>query len=359
MNTLKKATGKTLLSLTLATTLFFSPNINGSAAHAEVGNISYDIPTPIVKDFSYIEKKYKNDLSNKTVILTTNDVHGAIEGYPYAAAMKKHFSQDLNADVLLIDAGDFSQDKKDPKYVTPNNGLAIECMNSAGYDIAALGNHEGMTLKSLQTNLKKTPANFDIIDANILKEDGSGTIFLPNCIRESTKGTDKIKIGFFGLATRESKSSGMKLLTGKDMKECAQEQYNTLKGNGADIVICLAHLGLEDKFEADGERSVDIYNAVKDIDLVVDGHSHSVITPTKGNEPILSTGTEFENIGVIIIDNNTKTIDDTFLVERKEFEKLTPDSATDELVAGIIKNFEESKNNSKKNGKNKGRNGHH
>ena len=45
------------------------------------------------------------------------------------------------------------------------------------------------------------------------------------------------------------------------------------------------------------------------------------------NEPIQSTGTAFENVGVIVIDNDTKKIEKNMLV------KVTEDSAKDEAVA--------------------------
>ena len=72
MNMIKTKANKAMLSLTLATALFFSPSINGSTAHAIVTEIDYNIDHAISKDFTYIEDKYNNNLSNKTVILTTN-----------------------------------------------------------------------------------------------------------------------------------------------------------------------------------------------------------------------------------------------------------------------------------------------
>ena len=48
------------------------------------------------------------DNSGKIVILHTNDVHGAVENYAKVATLKKMFA-DAGAEVLLVDAGDFSQ----------------------------------------------------------------------------------------------------------------------------------------------------------------------------------------------------------------------------------------------------------
>ena len=46
--------------------------------------------------------------------------------------------------------------------------------------------------------------------------------------------------------------------------------------------------------------------------MVLDGHSHTVMTQGENGEPIQSTGTKFENIGVVVIDNESKGIEDQF-----------------------------------------------
>ena len=79
------------------------------------------------------------DLTGSTVILHTNDVHGAIAGYAKVAALKQYY-QDCGAYVLLLDAGDYIQG--DPTVSASQGATAIELMNLAGYDAAALGNHE-------------------------------------------------------------------------------------------------------------------------------------------------------------------------------------------------------------------------
>ncbi|WP_026667018.1 metallophosphoesterase [Butyrivibrio sp. AE2005] len=383
MNILKKATGKAFLSLTLATTLFFSPNINGSTAHAGVGPIRYSIDHKITRNFSEIEEKYNNNFSNKTVILTTNDVHGAVDGYPYLAGMKDYFGK-LGADVIVVDAGDFSQTKPEAtkKYINSKNGLAFKCMNSVGYNYATLGNHEGTNLGDLNKNIADTEKKpkFEIISSNILDPTKGTPLYTSCAIHKTTiEGADNVNIGFFGLTTKDAESSKSKMLLEGAMQECAEAQYNLLKNEGieieegkekekADIVICLSHLGLEDEFADRGESSYEIYRKVNQIDLMIDGHSHSIITPPEygkpliykkengddvNNDPILSTGTEFQNIGVVIIDNHEKAIKDAFLIEEKvfkSFEPISPENndaaaATAKVVEEVKK---ESKNGSKK-----------
>ena len=79
------------------------------------------------------------DYTGKTVILQSNDVHGEIVGYQYIAGLRDELEK-RGAEVILADCGDWSQGSP---YVGFYDGAsAIKMMNTAGYDIAELGNHE-------------------------------------------------------------------------------------------------------------------------------------------------------------------------------------------------------------------------
>lgn len=246
-------------------------------------------------------------LAGKTVILHSNDVHGAIDLYAAMASLKADYEAQ-GAEVILADAGDYSQGTV---YVSVHKGAdAVTMMNATGYDVATIGNHEfDYGYAQLAENMKA--AKFKVLCADVLGADGK-TIFNANTIIE--KGG--VKIGFFGLETPEAQTKanpkliqGLKFLAGKDGKElyaCATEQVNDLKAQGADIVICLAHLGTDGSSEP--YTSYDLAKNVKGIDFIIDGHSHSVITAGPNGEAIQSTGTAFANIGVITIDNATKKI---------------------------------------------------
>lgn len=88
---------------------------------------------------AWAEDPVTQDLAGKTVILHTNDVHGAIQDYAKVAALKADYEK-RGADVYLVDAGDFSQGSV---YVSLNKGAdAVTMLNAVGYDYVTLGNHE-------------------------------------------------------------------------------------------------------------------------------------------------------------------------------------------------------------------------
>lgn len=246
-------------------------------------------------------------LTGKTVILHSNDVHGAIDLYAAMASLKADYEAQ-GAEVILADAGDYSQGTV---YVSVHKGAdAVAMMNATGYDVATIGNHEfDYGYAQLAENMKA--AKFKVLCADVLGANGK-TIFDANTIIE--KGG--VKIGFFGLETPEAQTKanpklieGLKFLAGKDGKElyaCAAAQVKALKEQGADLVVCLSHLGIDGSSEP--YTSYDLAANVEGIDFIIDGHSHSVITAGPNGEDIQSTGTAFANIGVITIDNATKKI---------------------------------------------------
>ncbi len=265
-------------------------------------------------------------MAGKTVILHTNDVHGAVNGYACIAQLKADYEA-KGAEVILVDAGDFSQGTT---YVSVTKGAdAVTMMNAAGYDVVTLGNHEfDYGYAQLKENMSK--AKFKVVCADVFNEDGT-PIFDANYTYTTKSG---VKVGFFGMETPETQTKanpalikGLTFATGDAFTKAAADQVAALKD--VDVVICLAHLGID--AESAPYRSTDLYAAVKGIDFIIDGHSHTVMTKGEKGEPIQSTGTAFANIGVIVIDNATKKIESNSLFEIKE------DTAKDATVAAAAK----------------------
>mgnify|MGYP002560911390 FL=1 len=285
---------------------------------------------------AWAEDPVTQDLAGKTVILHTNDVHGAIQDYAKVAALKADYKK-RGADVYLVDAGDFSQGSV---YVSLNKGAdAVTMLNAVGYDYVTLGNHEfDYGAQQLADNLKN--ANFDILCSNVLDADGDPAA--DEAVTSEVEGSG-LKIGFFGLATPETKTKanpalikGLTFLSGEALYKCAQENIDWLKGQNVDVIICLTHLGVDK--ESQPNTSYDLYKNTTGIDFIIDGHSHTVMTKGPNGEPIQSTGTALANVGVIIIDNATKKIEENKLVpiwheEKKDGKSVTVYDYTKENAA--------------------------
>ena len=278
-------------------------------------------------------------LDGKTVILHTNDVHGSIELYAKVAAMKDDYEAQ-GAQVILADAGDYSQGTV---YVSVNKGKdAVTMMNAAGYDVATIGNHEfDYGYAQLKSNLNS--AAFDVVCANVL-QDGNPVF---DAYTKISKGG--VQVAFVGLETPEAQTKanpaliqGLTFLAGDEMYAAVQTQVDAARTAGADIVIVLTHLGVDSSSEPN--TSYDLYKKVHDIDFIIDGHSHTVMTKGPEGEPIQSTGTALNNIGVITIDNATKKIESNELIPIWHTEEVDGDNVTvydytksDETVANAAK----------------------
>ena len=278
---------------------------------------------------AWAEDPVTQDLAGKTVILHTNDVHGAIQDYAKVAALKADYEK-RGAIVYLVDAGDFSQGSV---YVSLNKGAdAVTMMNAVGYDFVTLGNHEfDYGAQQLADNLVN--AKFSILCSDVLDADGDPVAEAAVWSEVEESG---LKIGFFGLATPETKTKanpalikGLTFLSGEALYKCAQEDIDWLKGQNVDVIICLTHLGVDK--ESQPNTSYDLYKNTTGIDFIIDGHSHSVMTKGPNGEPIQSTGTALANVGVIIIDNATKKIESNELIALKDY------TGSDAAVAAAAK----------------------
>ena len=258
------------------------------------------------------------DYTNKIYILHSNDVHGAIDGYVKMAAYREQLIS-KGAEVLIVDAGDFSQGQFEVGYT--KGADAVKLMNAVGYNVVTLGNHEfDFGYAQLQSNLSQR--NFAVVCSNIFLD--GGTLFDGSSYCLTSRG---VNLGFIGVATPETQTKANPSLvsqftfltndTTPRMYDVIQDEVSDLNTQ-CDLVIALSHLGVDPG--AAPYRSTDLYENVSGIDFIIDGHSHTVIEPGPSDDPIQSTGTAFANIGVIVIDADTKTIIGNYLKPVSEIE---------------------------------------
>lgn len=256
---------------------------------------------------------WAGELEGKLVVLHTNDMHGHYEtteeqiGIAGVAALKQQYEA-KGADVLLLDAGDFSQGTT---LVNHEKGLkAAEYLVAAKYDAVAFGNHEfdfgAEAVRDIAAVLKA--GRVPVLAANVLKEGTQEAYFGDAVVLE--KG--ELKVGVFGLDTAEAQTkaapssvAGLDFADKEEMFAIAQKQVDGLKAKGCEYIICLSHLGVDE--ESVGRRSTDLAEAVKGIDLIVDGHSHTVMDGGQmvQDTMIVSTGSYLANVGTVIIDEKT------------------------------------------------------
>ena len=214
----------------------------------------------------------------RLVVLHTNDHHGrpiafSFSGEPAAGGLPARATlvEGIRAGsdhVLLLDAGDINTGR--PESDLFGGEPDIVGYNFIGYDAAAVGNHEfDRGLEALHRQMET--AAFPFLSANIRKP--SGEYFArPYMIRHF----DGFAVAVFGLATVDTVGiahpahiAGLRF---EDEVKTARSLVPRLREK-ADVVIALVHMGIYDT----GRGSMRLAREVPGIDLVVDGHSHSLI----------------------------------------------------------------------------------
>ena len=174
---------------------------------------------------------------------------------------------DGRRNVLLLHAGDFGQGTS---YFTELGGnIEIDVMNSLGFDVVCLGNHEFDNGKEeLARRLGNLKA--DVVCANY---DFSGTVLSSHVRPYAIVRKAGLKIGIIGLLTdiRRVVDKGIADdLVYNDPAEVTLRWAEYLKNvKGCDMVICLSHLG----YEEDRELAA----AVRNVDVIVGGHTHTLL----------------------------------------------------------------------------------
>lgn len=251
---------------------------------------------------------------------------------------------------LLVDAGDAIQGEA---ISTLTHGEAIvEVMNAAGYDYATFGNHEfdyGMD-QLLDTIVPA--AKYQYLTCNFARLDGTAIDGVKPYAIE-TFGSKKVAV--IGISTPESfvKSTptyfqdkdGNYIYTfaegnnGQDLYDSVQKTIDAAKKDGADYVVAVAHLGIDESSEP--WRSTDVIANTTGLDAVLDGHSHStipqeIVKSKDGKDVVLSsTGTKLNNLGKLTISADGKIHSE--LISDREIEK---DAKTKEVVDKIVAEFQ-------------------
>ncbi|WP_273334430.1 bifunctional metallophosphatase/5'-nucleotidase [Dictyoglomus turgidum] len=214
-------------------------------------------------------------------ILHINDFHGRLQPYIVKSISETipvgggaYLSYLINEErsknpdgTILLSAGDMFQG-------TPISNIfkgepVIKMMNYLKFDAMTIGNHEfdwGQEL--LQTWIKNS--NFPYLASNIIKNGD----YLPNVKPYVILERKGLKIAIIGLTTPETayivKPDYVKDLTFLEPEKVLPNLIKEVKEKGAQLIVVLSHLG----YDADKKLAEN----VQGIDVIVGGHSHTVVT---------------------------------------------------------------------------------
>lgn len=236
------------------------------------------------------------------VILHTNDTHSLIDPDDHGAGgvlQRKAIIDSVRAaekNVLLVDAGDVVQGTLYFKFF--RGDVEYPLMNMAGYDVMILGNHEfDNGMQEMADHYKTLKA--DRLSANY---DFNGTPMQGLMKPWTIKKVDGKKIGFIGLNIDPASLISAQNYAGMgftDPIEVANKTAAMLKKEkGCDLVVAVTHIGAikENEKPTDYELAA----ASRDIDIIIGGHSHTVIRPDNSTPDCPATALNADGRPVIV-----------------------------------------------------------
>lgn len=241
------------------------------------------------------------------VVLYDNDVHCAISGYPYMAGLRDEVTD--TAWCALVSAGDYLQGGT--AGAISNGRYVAEIMRSMAYDALTIGNHEFDYGREAMNEL------LCFIGAPVtccnLRHISDGRIVFSDYVMKKMGGR---KVAFVGVTTPTAVLSERYAFTdsaGQFVYDLCQEvlcqrvqsAVDNARSQGADFVVLLSHMGVDVRSHA--FSSTKIIAGTHGIDVVLDGHTHEVMTNGRvankeGKEVLVAqTGTQFAYIGKLLI----------------------------------------------------------
>ena len=326
--------------------------------------------------------------TNVTTILFTHDLHSHFLPQPTAeggesggyARLKTVIDGEraMNPDALLVDGGDFSIGSLIQTLYT-TQAAELRTMGAMGYDAVTIGNHEfdhkGVGFAEMLNSAKAaqqaavglllvdarplenmdayrerfgpvTPVLPTLLEANYAPaDDNPDRAFIRSAMEDygvtdcMTLERGGVTYGLFGLMGVDSDecapTSGF---TRTDAAEAAKRCVETLKGEGAEIIVCLSHSGTGDSL-ASSEDEV-LAKAVDGIDVIVSGHTHSTLAePLVVNDTyIVSSGPYCQNLGSLTFswdDGGEKRLLDYRLIPIDETVAENPE------IAGLVEQWKD------------------
>ena len=285
--------------------------------------------------------------TNVTTILFTHDLHSHFLPQPTAeggesggyARLKTAIDGEraMNPAALLVDGGDFSIGSLIQTLYT-TQAAELRTMGALGYDAVTIGNHEfdhkgigfgemlnsakaaQMAAMGLLTDSHYPSEKLDayqmqygpitaalpaLLEANYAPaEDNPDRDFIQSAMDDygvtdcMTLERGGVTYGLFGLMGVDSDecapTSGF---TRTDAAKAAKHCVEKLKGEGAEIIVCLSHSGTGDSLASSEDE--ELAKAVDGIDVIVSGHTHSTLAePLVVNDTyIVSSGPYCQNLG--------------------------------------------------------------
>lgn len=239
--------------------------------------------------------------NKKVDMIFTHDLHSYLEEYVVNddgakktvggfARLKTLIDEKKNGnpDTLVVDAGDIAMGTL-YHIVYENEALEMRLLGELGFDATTIGNHEfdfgtqalANMFRSAKAKASRVPA-YSICNIDWTVED-EATKTIKSALDEFgyydyyVTEKDGVKIAIFGVLGNVAYSDAPRCeLTVMDPIASSKTTVEKIKANeDVDMIVCLSHSGTNDDVKQSEDEQLAM--AVPDIDVIVSGHTHTVL----------------------------------------------------------------------------------
>lgn len=280
--------------------------------------------------------------SQHLTILHSNDTHSQIDptdapedlgGVIRRKAIIDSVRNATPNPVMLVDAGDAVQGTM--LFTLFGGEVEQKLLNHLGYDIQILGNHEfDNGIERLAANLRNAQpvvlsTNYDV-DSTALRG-----LIRPYYVRE----IDGKKVGFIAINIEPAglidyaNWKGLRYLDGYDAANAMAWYLKHIEK--VDRVVAITHIGWDD---SNGLNDQQLASRSKDIDVIIGGHSHTLLNPAPyvsnaagDSVLVVQTGSKGRWLGQVDID-----LSENGSASSKLYKLTASKNKSDEVIEAII-----------------------
>lgn len=269
-----------------------------------------------------------------------NNLEGTLGGIAKAVTLIKSVKA-AEPNVLVLHGGDFSVG--DLFYNKYFGVPELQILNQFGLDAMTVGNHEfdlGPDVLKGVLDEGFSYGSFPVLSANL---DMTGYPALTQWISPSTiKTIAGVKIGIFGLTVPDPLNNPSPVIVREDIIPVAAQTVLDLKNSGADVIICLSHLGIMN------DRA--LASNVPGINFIVGAHDHllfeqpvQVLNPEGKITYIMQAGSYYQHLGELkfTVDNGIVTFNSYLILnaDANVQKDAEVQAIVEQLKAGILAQY--------------------
>ena len=304
-----------------------------------------------------------NDFHGQLEPTTRRDVPGRLGGAAYLDAYFDRYEARNPERTIRVHAGDMvGASPLISSYF--HDEPTVYAMNNMEFDVGTLGNHEfdeggeemlrlidgggrsdgkqfkdGPEGEPVNTSDPSFPgADFPYVAANTEYKNSGEPVLPPYKVVKK----DGIDVGFIGVTTLETPNivtpDAVAPFDYLDISDTVNRYVAELKRQKVETIVVLAHAGgaQTSATEAVGEIVSETGQMSDEVDVVVSGHSHSVLNNRVGGKLVVqafSLGTAFDAVNMKIDRSTKDVVSSSAEIVNTVNDAIAPDAATAELVA--------------------------